>query len=180
MYSTRIFELAMSICSYKLDQVFYGEGATVRQVYGQVPVVQKVTISGKRKTVTKWKSLRWNDAGQCFSLYSTQRQRNYDLPLRSVEEQQKMSKGMRLMYLDVDSRGLFSINDISINELESLLRILQTFHNPNAAAQEYLSHDLFKRLHSQYHKLQHNGQPYQIPNGEPRLDRPVPGGTGTK
>lgn len=62
MYSTRIFELAMSICSYKLDQVFYGEGATVRQVYGQVPVVQKVTISGKRKTVTKWKSLRWNDA----------------------------------------------------------------------------------------------------------------------
>ncbi|WP_129615547.1 hypothetical protein [Bacteroides cellulosilyticus] len=170
----------MSICSYKLDQVFYGEGATVRQVYGQVPVVQKVTISGKRKTVTKWKSLRWNDAGQCFSLYSTQRQRNYDLPLRSVEEQQKMSKGMRLMYLDVDSRGLFSINDISINELESLLRILQTFHNPNAAAQECLSHDLFKRLHSQYHKLQHNGQPYQIPNGEPRLDRPVPGGTGTK
>lgn len=170
----------MSICSYKLDQVFYGEGSTVRQVYGQVPVLQKVTIFGERQIVTKWKSLRWNDAGQCFSRYSSKRQRNYDLPLRSIEEQQNMSKGMRLMYLDVDSRGLFSINDISINELESLLRILQNFHNPDAAAQECLSHELFKRLHSQYNQLQHNGQSEQISNGKPRLGRPVPGSIGTR
>ena len=87
MYNTTTFELAMNACSYKLDHIFYAKNSSsVRKVYGQVPIPKKVTISGERKT------LRWNDAGQCFSRYSSKRQRKYDLPLRSIEEQQKMTK----------------------------------------------------------------------------------------
>lgn len=93
MYNTTTFELAMNACSYKLDHIFYAKNSSsVRKVYGQVPIPKKVTISGERKTILKWKTLRWNNAGQCFSRYSSKRQRKYDLPLRSIEEQQKMTK----------------------------------------------------------------------------------------
>lgn len=93
MHSTADFELAMNICSYKLDQVFYHKNSRfIRKVYGRVPILKKVTISGKRETVIHWKKLHWNDAGQCFSKYSSKRIRKYDLPLRSLEEQRKMLK----------------------------------------------------------------------------------------
>lgn len=64
MYNTTTFELAMNACSYKLDHIFYAKNSSsVRKVYGQVPIPKKVTISGERKTILKWKTLRWNDAG---------------------------------------------------------------------------------------------------------------------
>lgn len=91
MYNTADFEFAMNICSYLLDKVFYHKDSRfVRKIYGRVPILKKVTISGKRVTVIHWKKFHWNDAGQCFSNYSCKRKRKYDLPLRSLEEQRKM------------------------------------------------------------------------------------------
>lgn len=91
MYSTNDFEQAMNVCSYKLDRVFYHKNSrSVQKIYGRVPVSKRVTISGKRKTIIHWKKLRWNDAGQCFLLYSPIHKKKYDLPLRSLEEQRKM------------------------------------------------------------------------------------------
>lgn len=93
MYTTKIFELAMNACSYKLEHIFYVKNSSsVRKIYGHVPISKKVTIDGERKAIVKWKPLRWNDAGQCFSRYSSKRQRRYDLPLRSIIEQQKLLK----------------------------------------------------------------------------------------
>lgn len=93
MYTTKTFELAINACSYKLEQIFYQKNSPlVRKVFGFAPIPKKVTIDGERKTIVKWKPLRWNDAGQCFSRYSSKRQRKYDLPLRSITEQQKMLK----------------------------------------------------------------------------------------
>ncbi|WP_044271546.1 hypothetical protein [Bacteroides timonensis] len=91
MYNTTIFELAMNACSYRLDHIFLKK-RSVCKIYGKVPIAKRVTIDGERKTIVRWKKLRWNDAGQCFSMYSSKRQRKYDLPLRSIEEQQKMTK----------------------------------------------------------------------------------------
>lgn len=93
MYNTKTFELAMKACSYKLEQVFYVKNtSSVRKIFGLVPIVKKVTTEGKRETIVKWKPFRWNDAGQCFSRYSSKRQRKYDLPLRSITEQLIMLK----------------------------------------------------------------------------------------
>ncbi|MCQ1547192.1 hypothetical protein NN761_16635 [Bacteroides clarus] len=94
MYNTKDFEQAMHVCSYKLDRVFYHKKHSrfVQKVYGRVPIPKKVTISGERKIIIHWRKFRWNDAGQCFSFYSDIRKRKYDLPLRSLEEQKKITQ----------------------------------------------------------------------------------------
>lgn len=93
MYNTSDFEIAMTVCSYKLDKIFYHNNSrSVRKAYGRVPISKKITVSGKRETIIHWRKLRWNDAGQCFSKYASKRIRKYDLPLRSLEEQRKMLK----------------------------------------------------------------------------------------
>lgn len=93
MYTTHIFELSINACAYQLEHIFLAENPHhVRKVYGRVPIAKKVTINGERKTIINYKKFRWNDAGQCFSRYSAKRQRKYDLPLRSIEEQQKQSR----------------------------------------------------------------------------------------
>ena len=85
MYKTAIFERAMNACSYQLDHIFYNKGL-VREVHGLVPIAKRKSIDGVNKTIIEWKSYRWNDAGQCFSRYSSKRKREYDLPLRTIEE----------------------------------------------------------------------------------------------
>lgn len=90
MHNTVTFESAASACAYKIDRIWYEDNTrNVKEVNGRVPVSKKVTVSNTRKTITKWKKVRWNDAGQCFSRYSSKRYREYDLPLTTIAEQLK-------------------------------------------------------------------------------------------
>ena len=90
MYNTETFELAAKACAYRIDKIWYEKNTrNVRNINGKVPVVKKVTIAGVRKNTIKWKEVRWNDAGQCFSRYYPKRYREYDLPLTTIAEQFK-------------------------------------------------------------------------------------------
>lgn len=87
MYTTEIFEIAMNSCGYKTEKIKYtNKSGEVRQVIGRVDIPKKVTIDGIRKTVFKRKRLRWDATGHCFSLHSNVRQRQFDLPIRSIVE----------------------------------------------------------------------------------------------
>lgn len=87
MYTTDIFETAMTSCGYRIDKIKYiNNSAEVRQVIGKVKIPKKVTINGVHKATFKRKCLRWDATGHCFSLKSNVRQRNYDLPLQTIAE----------------------------------------------------------------------------------------------
>lgn len=89
MYTTSEIELAMNVCSYRLDRLVYGTKGLVKEFFGQVPIVKRVTVSGERRSTIVWKHVRWNSGGQCFLMYSTKRQRKYDLPIKNILEQKR-------------------------------------------------------------------------------------------
>lgn len=90
MYRINVFEKAINICGYNLEKAIFSrktsEKRLVKKVIGVVSIPQKISVNGLVKTVLRHKRLRWDCYGRAYSLRSSVRQRNYDLPLRSVIE----------------------------------------------------------------------------------------------
>ena len=85
MYTTPIFEKAVSICGYKLDKVFYTQKSKeIRKAEGRVPIVKKENINGEIKLTTFHKRVRWDATGHCFSQRGNIRKRKYDIPVSEV------------------------------------------------------------------------------------------------
>lgn len=70
------------------------------------------------------------------------------------------------MYLDIDTRGFYSINDITKDELNTILMSLNNFHTPRDRTLNSLSHKVGIKLVLQKDKLEQNGQSDKIQDGK--------------
>lgn len=71
------------------------------------------------------------------------------------------------MYLDIDTRGVYSINDITKDELNVILMSLTNFHSPRDRTSVSLSCKVGIKLVLQKDKLEQNGQSDKIQDGKP-------------
>lgn len=60
------------------------------------------------------------------------------------------------LYLDKDSRGVYSINDITSQELSAILSILSTYKNPRGQELESTAFETFMCIEHQFLKLETN------------------------
>lgn len=71
------------------------------------------------------------------------------------------------IYLDKDSRGLYSLHDITQQELSAILSILSTYKNPNERELELTAYVDFMCIEHQLLKLEANERPDTLPPEEP-------------
>lgn len=71
------------------------------------------------------------------------------------------------LYLDKDSRGVYSLHEISIEELNALRALLSTYRNPRYPELETTAFEAFSCIDQQLLILEANGRPQSIPHGEP-------------
>ena len=70
------------------------------------------------------------------------------------------------MYLDKDSRGIYSLHEISIKELNALRTLLSTYQNPRYPELEETAFEMFSCIDQQLLILESDGRPQSIPHGE--------------
>lgn len=68
------------------------------------------------------------------------------------------------MYLDKDSRGVYSLHDITLEELSTILSILSTYRNPHVSEMESMAFQTFMSIEHQLLKIESYGQPGTIPH----------------
>lgn len=71
------------------------------------------------------------------------------------------------MYLDKDSRGVYSFHEISIEELNALRALLSTYRNPRYPELETTAFETFLCIDQQLLILESNGRPQSVPHAEP-------------
>lgn len=71
------------------------------------------------------------------------------------------------MYLDIDSHGEYSIHNISMDELNAIIRGLTGFYTIRDYFADSLSSKVGMHLLLQKRKLSSNGKPDKVSDGEP-------------
>lgn len=69
------------------------------------------------------------------------------------------------MYLDKDSRGVYSLHDITSLELSAILSILSTYKNPCGQDLESTAFETFMCIEHQLLKLETNERPDTVSPG---------------